>query len=145
MVVVVPELLVLVAAVAVSGLWIGQAISQQADDPATRPARPERGDRRRPSREEMRKWMEQRRKRAAERMRETLGASKEEWKVLQPRIEKVRDLSVQVQWGAMRARFGGMRMRRRDRRPADEAAPARPQTDLQKKSQALSKVLSPSA
>lgn len=137
-------LLVLVAAVVVSGLWIGQAICQQETDPPTRPARPQRGERRRRSPEEWRKWMEQRRKEASERQRKTLGASEEEWKVLQPRIEKVRNLFRQLRAGAMRGWFGGagMRMWRGRRQPAaDDAAAERPKTDLEKKSEALRKIL----
>lgn len=127
-------LLALVAVAAVGAVWVGQAISQQQDRPRDRQPRGEARRQRDP--EEMRKRMEQWRKRAAERMRESLGASEEEWKVLQPRIEKVQTLSRQLRSGAIRGRRTG----RRPRRPADAAAD-RKQTDIEKKVQALQKIL----
>ena len=120
---------VLVAAVAAGVLWVGQAISQQQDPPP-------RGERRQrdPAR------MEEFRKRAAERMRENLGASEEEMKVLQPRIEKVQTLARQSR-GGMRGMMGGGR---RGNRPGGEGATARPereQTEIEKATGALSKLV----
>ncbi len=125
-------LMVLIAVNVVSGLWIGQAISQQEGREGRR------GGRGRLSPEERRERMEQWRKQAAERLRETLGASEEEWKALQPRIEKVQTSSRQLRGGTMRGRRG---RGGRGRRPAPEGTEARPQSDLRKKAQALRKVL----
>ncbi|MFB3892073.1 MAG: hypothetical protein ACE15C_08635 [Phycisphaerae bacterium] len=46
--------------------------------------------------EQMKKWMEQFKVQAAKRMQEALGATDEEWKVLQPKIEKLQTLSQQT-------------------------------------------------
>ena len=118
---------VLVAAVAAGVLWVGQAISQQQDPPP-------RGERRQrdPAR------MEEFRKRAAERMRENLGASEEEMKVLQPRIDKVQTLARQSRGGGMRGMMGGDR---RGNRPGQEARPEREQTEIEKATGALSKLV----
>ena len=118
-------LLVLVAAAVAGMFWIGQAISQQGDD-AT-----ERGGRRQRDPEEMRKRMEEGRKRAAERMRESLGATEEEWKVLQPRIEKVQTLLWQSRAGTRGMMW---RSERRERAP-------REQTEVEKAAGALRKIL----
>ena len=140
-------LLALVAAVAVSALWIGQVNSQQQDPPA---GQRQRGTRRQRDPEEARRRMEERRAQAAEQMRENLGANEEEWKVLQPRIEKVQTLARQSRVGirGLMGRFGrrGRRSAEQargegDRRTAREVQGQREQTDIEKKTEALRKLL----
>jgi len=108
--------------------------------------RPERGDRRGPPRspEEMRQRMEEFRQRMSDRMREQLGASEEEWKVLEPRIEKVREAQRATRGGgfrAMRGMFGG---RDRGRRGDDDRRgdrPEREQSQIEQKAEALQSLL----
>jgi hypothetical protein len=69
------------------------------------------------------------RQRMAEMIKERLGASDDEWKVLQPRIEKVTTLQMQSRMGGMG--WGGRRRGGDDNANAN-AAPERPQTDLSK-------------
>ena len=129
--------LVLVAASVVGGCWLVQALAQQRPGDRERPeaqAR-QRGDRR--------GRMEQFRQRMQERMREQLGASQEEWKVLQPRIEKVQQLQRQARGGF---RGFGARAGRRARRPGEgqrpeAAAPVREQSEVEKKTEALRSLL----
>ena len=64
------------------------------------------GDRPRMSPEEMRKRMEEWRKRMSDMQRQRLGATEDEWKVLQPMIEKVRSVQREMR-GGMFSRFGG--------------------------------------
>ena len=128
------RVLVMLAVVAVGSLvFIGQAISQ--DEPA--PRRQPRGDRD-PNQTGAR--MADFRQRAAERMKESLGATDEEWKVLQPLIEKVQQLQRQSRGG-----FGGMTAARRGRRGAETPQPAQPaegeQSEVQKKTTALRSLL----
>ena len=74
--------LVLVAASVIGACWLTQALSQQRrPEGQTAQARRDRAGR-----------MEQFRQRAQQRMREQLGANEQEWKVLQPRIEKIQQL-----------------------------------------------------
>jgi hypothetical protein len=83
------------------------------------------------------------RQRIAERMKETLGATDEEWNVIGPRLEKVQDLSRQVRGGmGMWGMFGGGRMGRGgEGAPALAAAPQGPQSDVEKAATALQTVL----
>ena len=84
--------------------------------------------------------MDQFRQQMSDRMREAFGATEDEWKVLQPKIEKVQTLSRQSRGG------GGMGMmagrgspggdRGRGGPPSD-----RPQSEVEKKGEALRKVL----
>ncbi len=90
--------------------------------------------------EQMRQRMEQFRQQAAERMKEMLGASDEEWKVLQPRIEKVQTLSRQARGGMGFRMMGGRRGGRGGDQPA-EAASDREQSDIEKKMSDLQKLL----
>lgn len=70
------------------------------------------------------------RKAASDRMRQSLGATEEEWTVLEPKIEKVQTLSMQARGGMMMG-MGMMGMGGRGGEP----------TDMMKASQALTKVL----
>jgi len=137
--------------------WSGKAVAQD------KPARDNEGDRRssrtRMTPEEMRQRMEQWRKRASDMLRERLGASEEEWKILQPRMEKVQTLQRQARSG-MRGMMGfgsfGGRSRgsRGSRGPRDSSArpapttptatpatPTRERSEIEKKTAALSEVL----
>lgn len=79
------------------------------------------------------------RQRGEERMKTTLGVTDEEWKVLQPKIEKVTTLNRELRGGmGMMARGG-----RGGRGPGGEQAQAAqaPQSDVQKQRQALQTVL----
>ncbi len=89
----------------------GLAMAQDATPPAP-PAgggTAQRGDRQRPTAADMQQRMEEWRKRAADQLRQSLGASEDEWKVLQPRIEKVQSLQRSSRGGMMgRGGFSGM-------------------------------------
>lgn len=133
--------------VAVVALWVsGIALAQDAP-----PAQPERRTRQRRTPEEMQKWREQMRTRMQEAMRERLGASKEEWQILSPMIEKVQTLQRQARSNRFMGMFGGGRRGRTGRRGGRDQqaqpgaqAPARPERELsetQKKSEALRKLL----
>jgi hypothetical protein len=81
----------------------------------------------------------------SERMREQLAAGEEEWKILEPRIQKVQQLQ-RNQGGVFRG-FGGAwggfgrgGRRFRDRTPADDAPPREP-SEIEKKSEALTALL----
>lgn len=128
--------LMLVAVAALGFLWIGQAVSQQAGDQGGGGGRGGRGGNRGnfdPA---------QMRQRMLDNIKETLGASDEEWTVLSPKVEKVMTLSFE-------SRFGGMGMMgrggRRGQGGADGGPTSRPsmmpQSDTQKAAQALSTVL----
>jgi hypothetical protein len=56
----------------------------------------------------MRQRMEEWRKRAADQQRQNLGATEDEWKVLQPLIEKVQNLQRSSRGGMMRGGIGGI-------------------------------------
>jgi len=93
--------------------------------------------------------MEQFRQQMSDRMRQSLEASEEEWKVLQPRIEKVQTLSRQTRGGGMGFMMMGMAGRRGgpgpDRGPPDrpgaDRPPDRPQSEVEQKTEALQRVL----
>ena len=123
--------LVLVAASVIGGCWLVRALAQEE--------RPRDETRQRGDRESR---MQEFRQRMQEQMRERLGLTEEEWKAIQPRIEKVQQLQRQTRGGV--ARFGA-RGDRGGRRPAEgqrpEGAPEREQTEVQKKTEALRNLL----
>ena len=134
----------LVAALVAGSCWMGSAVAQDrgGGEGDRRGGDRRGGDRRGGNRdpEEMRKRFEEFRKRMSDRMREQLGASEDEWKVLQPRIEKVQTLQRQSR-GTRFGMFGG---RTRGRRPGgdrQEGQADENQPDIQKKSQALRNIL----
>lgn len=111
------------------------------------PERPEGGAR--GPRGQRRMDREQMRTRMMERMKEQLGAKDEEWKVIEPKLQKVMDLSREVDRPG-RGVFFGRGMRRRpgadaetERRPrrGPEGAPGREATAVEKASEDLQKVL----
>lgn len=62
-----------------------------------------------PDPEQIQKMIAEVRKQAQSRLKESLGATDEEWQVLEPKIQKVQDLMLQTQGGAVGAalaRFG---------------------------------------
>ena len=116
----------LTIALVLGAAWVGQAIAQE-----------QRGDRPQRDPEQMRQRMEQFRQEASTRMRESLGMNEDEWKAIQPKIEKVSTLSRQSRGGM----FGGMR---RGRGGAPDAAPRptdQPQSDVEKKTTELQTLL----
>jgi len=146
-------------ALALAGLiglcWSGQAIAQDKDTPPAGEDGARRPGRTRMSPEEMRKRMDEWRKRASDQLRQRLGATEEEWKVLQPRIEKVQTLQRQSR-GGMRGMmgfgsFGGRTRGTRGTRgsggtatgaPAGTpATPTRERSEVELKTAALSEVL----
>jgi len=141
----------LVALVAiVAGAWVQQAVSEEP--PVGPPGGPPGGrdtDQMRRQMEEMRQQMEQMRQQMmTDRMKMALGINDEEWKVLQPRIEKVQNLARQSRGGGMGIvmmggpRGGGPRPEGAAERPQrPEGAPGRPQSDIETTAQALQKVL----
>ena len=141
-------LMVAMAAV-IGGLWLTQALSQARRPGGDRPggeARPG-GDRGRGDRGDPRARMEEFRRRMSDQMREQLGATEDEWKVLQPRIEKVQQLQRESR-GGFRGSFGGRTRGGRPGetpRPAPEGAPVREQSDVEKKTEALRSLLDDAA
>ena len=92
----------LLISVGASALLIGFVIAgalaqEETTPPQPQPAGPRGGMQRSP--EEMRQ-------RSLDMLKEALGASDEEWKVLGPRVEKVQTLSRQVRTGGMMGMFG---------------------------------------
>ena len=121
-------LLILLVAGLVSAVCIGRAFSQEG-------RRDRRGDRTDAQTAEQRaERMEQWRAWAAERMRERLGATEEEWEVLSPLVEQVQTLSRQLRAGAMAAGRWG-----RPRRGSDDEdeADAPPLTGIEAAAQTL--------
>jgi len=113
------KLLMSLALAGMIGLcWVGTIVAQQAPPPPREGDRPdaERRERRRPSPEEMKQRIEQWRKRMSDQQRQQLGATEDEWKVLQPRIAKVQSLQREMRGGMFRM-FSGRSMfgRRGDR------------------------------
>ena len=114
-------------------LGLGQALAQESPDRRRGPRDPE----------EMRQRIEQFRQQMSDRMREQLGATVDEWKILQPRIEKVQQLQRQSR-GGFRGMLGfdrglGGRGGPPDRRREGEAE--RERSDIEKKSEALRSLL----
>jgi hypothetical protein len=107
------------------------------------PARGGRGDAARGQRDpnQMRQMRDRFRQQAADRMKESLGASDEEWKILYPRVEKVQNLVRDAQGGGMRMGRRGRMGRGRGGGTGREVQPQGEQTDLQKKSEALRTLL----
>ncbi len=134
--------LVLVCASVIGSCWLAQAFSQQAPGEGERqPGQRQRGPRGEGQAGDPAQRMQQFRQRMQDQMRQQLGATEEEWKVLQPRIEKVQQLQREAQGGFRGAgRFGG-----RGQRPGGaaqpEGAPERQQSDVEKKSEALRSLL----
>jgi len=120
----------LAVAVLVATVWVGGALSQEAQRPAGQEAFRVRFGRFDP---------EQMRQRMLERFKEALGATDEEWKVLRPRIEKVQTLSSEL-----RGR-GGLVLRSMRRRPSRQVQgrpeAAREPTGVEKALQELRTVL----
>jgi hypothetical protein len=120
----------------VGGAWLQQAFSQEAPPPGPPGQRGERDP------AQMQQRMEQFRQQMADRMRQALGATEEEWKVLQPRIEKVQTLSRATRGGGgMGFMMMGGRGGPGDRRGGDRPQGDRPQSAVETAGAALQKVL----
>jgi hypothetical protein len=124
--------MLMITAGVIGGFWLTQAISQQAPG----------GDEQ--QRDRFRQRREEFRQRAQEQMRKELGASEDEWKVLEPRIAKVRQFQAQTRVGfpGMGGFTGGGRRGRTERQPQEGApAPEREQSEVEKKTEALRSLL----
>jgi len=89
--------------------------------------------------------MEEFRTRIEDQLRERLGATEEEWKVLQPRMDKVQQLMRQSRAG-LRGMFGMTGRGGRGRRGGDDRQPAegtteRESSDVEQKTEALQSLL----
>ena len=69
-------------------------------------------------------------------IKEDLGVTDEQWKALEPKIQKIRTLQSE----GFAGRFGGMGNRPM-RAPGGEGAPERPQSDIAKKTDELRKII----
>jgi hypothetical protein len=123
---------VAVLVVVVAGLWVQQALSQ---DTTTNPAA-----------DKMKARMDQMRQQMTDRAKDVMGATDDEWKVLLPLLEKVQNLSQQTRGGGANimnllrgGRGGGPGGGGPGGGPA--ATTATPQTEVDKASTALQKVL----
>ena len=74
------------------------------------------------------------RQRMAERMKEMLGSTDEEWKLIQPMIEKVQSIQRQT-------RAGGRSMWRGRRRSSQQGGEEREKSAIEKSAEALKKIL----
>jgi hypothetical protein len=130
----------MLAILVIAGVWTQQATAQN------RPGGPPGGAPPGANSEEGRQRMEQFRQQMSERLRESLGATPDEWKVLQPMIEKVQTLQNQARAGSM-GRPGGPGNRqpgdrqRGDRPQSDRPQSDRPQSDIEKTTEALQTLL----
>ena len=127
--------------------WVGQAICADNAAPAAPAATAAPGAPGGRDPAQMQQRMEQFRQQMSDRMKQSFGATDEEWKVLQPKIEKVQTLARQSRGGGgMGMQFSGGGGRggpggndkggNRGGPPSD-----RPQSDVEKAGQALQKVL----
>jgi hypothetical protein len=128
---------ILMCVAAIGLFYVGQAICQEAQE--------DRGDQQQQDRGRNQRDPGQMRQRMMDRMKDTLGATDEEWKALEPKVEKVMTLSMDARGGMMMGR--GMMGRGRGGRDAT-SRPAResqtqpqPQSEVAKATQALTTVL----
>jgi len=131
-------------ALLIGAVWVGQSFA--ADPPAVSeapaaPAAPGAPGGRDPA--QMQQRMEQFRQQMSDRMKQSFGATDEEWKVLQPKIEKVQTLSRQSRGGGgMGMMFGGGGRGGNDKGGGRGGPPSdRPQSEVDKKVEILQKVL----
>jgi hypothetical protein len=133
------------AALLIGAVWVGQAICEENAPPPPPGGQGGPGGNRDPAR------MEQFRQQMSDRMKQAFGATDEEWKILQPKIEKVQTLARQSRGGGgMGMMFGrggpGGGRGGNDKggdRGGDRGGPPsdRPQGEVEKKVEALQKVL----
>jgi len=131
-------------ALLIGAVWVGQSFA--ADPPAVSEApaataAPGAPGGRDPA--QMQQRMEQFRQQTSDRMKQSFGATDEEWKVLQPKIEKVQTLSRQSRGGGgMGMMFGGGGRGGNDKGGGRGGPPSdRPQSEVDKKVEILQKVL----
>jgi DNA repair exonuclease SbcCD ATPase subunit len=122
------------------GAWSLEALA--ADAPGGAPGGRDNG--------QFQQRIDQFRQQMSDRMKQALGASDEEWKILQPRIEKVQTLSRQTRGGGMGSMLSGRRgggpgggdnKREGDKAQSDRPQSDRPQSEVEKKVESLQKVL----
>ena len=121
-----------------TAVFVGQLLSGPAQPGPRAGARGPRSQRPpggQVDREQMRRMM-------TERMRERIGATDDEWKVMEPRLQKVMDLSRQLNAGGRMGMFFG-RGGRPGRGPGQEpaGAPEREVTPVEKASEELQALL----
>ncbi len=120
--------LLMLAGLGVIGmLFVGQSMSQPQDGDAPAPGT-SAGGRGGFDPNRMRQGM-------LDRMKETLGAADDEWKVISPKLEKVIALNMESRFGGMRGMMGG-----RNRGGSSTSRPA-PESETGKASLALSTLL----
>ena len=131
------------SAILALGLVGAVAMSQDKEktDKTDKGDKVDRKDRGNRTPEEMKKRIDEFKAQAATRMKEQLGVNDDEWKVMQPLIEKVTTTAREARGGmlgGMMSMFGG-----RNRGPGGPGGgdTAREQTDLEKKSADLRKLL----
>ncbi len=128
---------ILMCVAAIGLFYVGQAICQEAQE--------DRGDQQQQNRGRNGRDPAQMRQRMMDRMKDTLGATDEEWKALGPKVEKVMTLSMDARGGIGMMMGRGMMGRNRGGQDAS-SRPARdnqsqPQSEVAKATQALSAVL----
>jgi hypothetical protein len=134
---------VMLASVAllIGAVWVGQAICEENAPPPPPGGQGGQGGNRDPAR------MEQFRQQMSDRMKQAFGATDEEWKILQPKIEKVQTLARQSRGGGgmgmMFGRGGPGGGRGGNDKGGDRGGPPsdRPQSEVEKKVEVLQKVL----
>jgi hypothetical protein len=125
-------------ALLIGAVWVGQAISEEI-------APPPPGGNRDPA--QMQQRMEQFRQQMSDRMKQAFGATDDEWKILQPKLEKVQTLARQSRGGGgmgmMSGRGGPGGGRGGNDKGGDRGGQPsdRPQSEVEKKGDALQKVL----
>ena len=135
-------------ALLIGAVWAGQAVNAQDAPPPPAPganAAPPPGGQGGPGGgrdpAQMQARMEQFRQQMADRIKQNLGVTDEEWKVLQPKLEKVQTLARQSRGGGGMGQMFGRGGRGGGGSGATQQSSDRPQTEVEKKGEALQKVL----
>lgn len=124
------KLMISVAMAIMAVLALTSAAMAQTSQPAKGPAGGDWGTGGQLTPEETKKWMENYRKQLSKQEQTFLGATDDEWKVLEPKVLQVEKLKMEAQFGGARTYIiPGVTS------PTDEP------TDLQKASEQLAKVL----
>ena len=129
--------LVSVLLAVVTAVAISQSLSQVVVTPPVPPAQPGAGA----DNTDRQARMEEFRKQMMGQLKDALGATDDEWKVIQPKIEKVQQIQRDAIGGAMRRMFRGMRPGGAADQPAADTPPADKASALEKATYALEKLL----
>lgn len=139
-----------VVALGFAAIAMAQDSRPSGDNPGARGDRGNRPDFRNMTQEERDKWMADRRKERSKQMQEEMGATDDEWKVLEPKIQKLQELqraNMGSAFGGGRGGFGGRGGRGPggpggDRPAGDAPAGDQPkQSDIQKAAAELRKLV----